>query len=192
MKKLIQKKNRGFTLVETMVAVSIFTVSLLGMMNILSGNISNTFYAKQKMLAAYLAQEGIEYIRNLRDTYVLYSTDGQTGWDAFYDKLFPCASSNGCYFNADDLDFGNKDRPMTNLSISICNDINCSNGKLLFDTTTGKYGFAPSGTPSSFIRKINVSSADSNEIKISSVVSWTQGSGNYSIAFSETLFNWIE
>src|SRR3989344_5745995 len=71
--------SKGFTLVETLVAISIFTTSILALLVILSGSISNTNYAKQKMVATYLAQEGIEYARNLRNNAFLFST----GWGNF-------------------------------------------------------------------------------------------------------------
>ena len=67
-----KKQNTGFTLVETLVAISIFSVSIVGLMSVLGSGISNTNYAKQKITAYYLAQEGIEYVRNMRDTEVLY------------------------------------------------------------------------------------------------------------------------
>jgi Tfp pilus assembly protein PilV len=143
MKKIKLKNNKfskGFTLVETLVSISIFTVSILGLLSILSQGISDTGYAKQKMIAAYLAQEGIEYVRNMRDTYVLYdSVDAQTGWNKFI-------NANKNY---------------------------------------------PSVTPN-FTRTIQMTTLNSDEVTISSTVSWAQGSGNYNITFSENLFNWIE
>lgn len=81
MKKFFKQKNNGFTLVETLVAISIFTMSILGLMSVLASGISNTTYAKQKMVASYLAQEGIEHARNIRDNHVLYDTS--SGWNNF-------------------------------------------------------------------------------------------------------------
>jgi hypothetical protein len=62
---------------------------------------------------------------------------------------------------------------------------------LLYDAATGKYGYA-SGVSSGFIRKIQMTPVSLNETKVLSTVYWTQGSGNYSIVFSESLFNWVE
>ncbi|PIZ86896.1 hypothetical protein COX93_02875, partial [Candidatus Nomurabacteria bacterium CG_4_10_14_0_2_um_filter_30_12] len=56
------KAERGFTLVETLVAISIFTVSVISLMSVLSSGITGTKFANNKIIAGYLAQEGIEYV----------------------------------------------------------------------------------------------------------------------------------
>ena len=188
--------SRGFTLVETLVAISIFSMSILGLMSILASGISDTNYAKQKMTASYLAQEGIEYIRNMRDTYVLYDpTDSQTGWISFNSKLTSapalCSAGNGCYFDDRNLDYTNHSQQTwkNNLIIIACVS-SCPH--LFYDSNTGKYGYA-SGVSSGFTRKIQIIPTTSpDEIKVSSTVFWTQGSGNYNITFSENLFNWAQ
>jgi Tfp pilus assembly protein PilV len=185
--------TEGFTLIETLVAISIFTISILGLLIVLGQGISNTNYAKQKIIASYLAQEGIEYMRNMRDTFVLYDASGvQAGWNAFNAKIAPapntlCASGDGCYFDDYNLNYTNHLQPMAEISLIACSP-SCSS--LLYDENTGKYGYT-TGINSGFIRKINATQI-ANQTKISSTVYWTQGSGNYNIVFSESLFNWIE
>ncbi len=141
--KQINKFSSGFTLVETLVAISIFVMSILALMSVLSSGIADTGYAKKKMVATYLAQEGIEYVRNQRDTAVLYSGDAQSSWNSFISSPPPVP---------------------------------------------------PSPFDSSFTRQISMTPIGSNsdEVRITSTVTWTQGSGNYSVSFSEDLFNWIE
>lgn len=135
----VTPRGGGFTLVETLVSISIFTMSILGLMTVLSQGIVDIGYAKKKIMAGYLAQEGIEYVRNMRDTYVLYTP--LTGWGTFKsaDKTYPIT----------DLDFAGFSRTIT--------------------TAPGSSG---------------------DEVKISSTVSWSQASGDYSITLSENLFNW--
>ncbi len=77
-----KNKKNGFTLVETLVAVSIFTVSILGLLEVVSQGIASTNYAQMKIAATYLAQEGIECLRNTRDNYVLYP-DSTHDWSKF-------------------------------------------------------------------------------------------------------------
>jgi Tfp pilus assembly protein PilV len=147
------KLNKGFTLVETLVAISIFTVSILGMLSVLASGISDTNSAKQKIVATYLAQEGIEYTRNQRDTAVLAAGDTpQDGWDTFKVELGGLEVDDPDYYPVDDVDFAGFTRTIT-----------------AYIDTFGD-----------------------DEVKISSTVSWTQGSGEKSVTFSEHLFNWIE
>lgn len=173
--KNIKNKKEGFTLVETLVSISIFSVSLLGIMSVLASGISNTGYAKRKMTATYLAQEGIEYVRNMRDTYVLYNSN----FLQFRNALNPCENSN-CGIN-DTLDVND------NSFIFLCGDC-----KLYIDSD-GHYGKSGS-TDSGFTRTIRMKKVGSgqDEVRILSTVSWTQGSGPFSITFSENLYNWIE
>jgi type II secretory pathway pseudopilin PulG len=144
MKKFLKQKNKAFTLVETLVAISIFTISILGLISVLASGISDTGYAKKKISATYLAQEGIEYTRNIRDTHVLYG--GSTGWNDF--KIDP----NITNYPISDPDFAGFNRTILMTPVA--------------------------GT--------------TEEVQITSDVSWSQGSGTYHIIFSENLFNWVE
>ncbi len=188
--------SQGFTLVETLVAVSIFTVSILALMSVLTDGISDITYAKKKVAAAYLAQEGIEYVRNIRDTYDLYSPAGRDGWADFIDHMINpaagarCDQDPGCYFDDRDLDFSVQAQPINSIDVIACG-AECST--LLYDDATGKYGYE-SGSDSGFIRKIKVvpNPLNADEAKIYSTVFWKKGSGTYQLTFSETLFNWVE
>lgn len=188
----VNKLNRGFTLVETLVAISIFTSSIIVLMSVLSQGISNTTYARNKMIASYMAQEGIEYIRNMRDTYTLYyDIDPAKGWNKFTTNMSPCGSANGCNF--DDSLSSFDITSLQGMNIHQCTGNNCS---LFYDSTNGAYTYNHStGIDSGFTRTIKIDKTGldpSNEMKIISIVSWTQGSGSYKIEFSENLFNWVE
>jgi len=189
------KQEKGFTLIETLVAVSIFSVSILSLMAVLAQGISDTNYAKQKIIAAYLAQEGIEYVRNMRDTFVLYGV--QTGWSDFNDKLIvaACQGQYGCYFNdekKDDEPFDMfrvpQSQPITKILFESCPSDGCP--PLFYYSTTGKYGYNIYGVNSGFVRKIKINIIDDDQTQVLSTVSWVQGSGKYEITFSENLSNW--
>lgn len=169
-------KGGGFTLVETLVAISIFTMSILGLLAVLSQGISDTSYAKRKMIAEYLAQEGIEYVRNIRDTYVLYTIPG--GWTSFTSKMSLCVSTSECGFD--------NTLPSPDVFVCASHPQEC---KLYEDN--GNYNTNLLGSDSGFIRMIHMDRID-DEIKVFSTVSWMQGSGEHSITFSENLFNWAE
>jgi prepilin-type N-terminal cleavage/methylation domain-containing protein len=195
MKNKLKQKNKGFTLVETLVAISIFSMSILGILSVLATGITDTTYAKDKIVAGYLAQEGIEYIRNIRDTEMLYDGAGQQdGWNRFNTKLTTAScQTTGCY-----IDNSTTPNPITAIPILACTNGICPT--LLYDTptslhssSTGKYNYIPSSTTvnSPFIRQIKIKILNNDETEIFSTVSWQQGSGVHTITFSENLYDWV-
>jgi len=189
MKNLKQKLQSGFTLIETLVAISVFSLSVVIMMSVLADGITDTNYTQDKIVAGYLAQEGIEYMRNLRDTLMLYDVNSASaGWEAMKSKMIgaSCHQTSGCYFD-DDLVYSSLTESIKNLDMTACSG-NCP--ILSYSASTGKYGYY--GATIGFRRKINFQLINANEMKISSTVYWTQGSGTYNVTFSENLYNWIE
>lgn len=187
---LKQKNNRAFTLIEALVAVSIFTTSILAMMGVLSNNLADINYAKRRVVATYLAQEGIEYFRNMRDTFALYDQD-QRGWEKFLVKTAPCEKtqgSSGCYF-VDEMDYRENDSPITSEKISIkqCLDGICP--PLTYNATTGAYDYTGL-SDSGFTRLMLTSIVNDHEIEVSSVVYFTYRGVTKEVAFSTNLLNW--
>jgi prepilin-type N-terminal cleavage/methylation domain-containing protein len=70
-----KKAERGFTILETLVAISILVIAITGPLAIISQSLRASFFARDQITAFYLAQEAIEYIRNQRDTNTLQSAD---------------------------------------------------------------------------------------------------------------------
>lgn len=60
--------KKGFTIIEVLVAMVILTVGAGGAFTLLSRTISFTSAVNGRLVATYLAQEGIEVVRNIRDT----------------------------------------------------------------------------------------------------------------------------
>ncbi len=60
-------QKRGFTLIETMIAVTILTLAVAGPLYAASRAIVAATISRDQLTASYLAQEGIEYVRALRD-----------------------------------------------------------------------------------------------------------------------------
>lgn len=179
MKKIYKKNFGGFTLIETLVAISIFTVSIVLLMSVLGNGISDISNVKKKILAGYLAQEGIEYIRNMRDNYVLYTTLGSLkDWNKFKVEFSPCNLGNECGFST------------TNPIVIYKCTSDPGVCKIYLDN--GNYNTTSNGEDSGFTRKIWMDVVGQDELKIFSKVEWTQKSGIQNVIFSENLFNWVE
>lgn len=65
------KQRRGFTLVETLVALTILMLSITPSLVIISQGVFYSNYNRDEMVASYLAQEGIDLFRAIRDQNVL-------------------------------------------------------------------------------------------------------------------------
>ena len=186
--------NKGFTLVEVLVAISIFTISITALMSTLASGISDTTYAKNKMTATYLAQEGIEYIRNMRDDYMLFDPQASgNGWGDFITAINPC-STYDCGLNNTATIFPTD----PNFIFYPCpsySDLNnqcrlfLNNGNYYSDGTPDGGG---NGVPSGFVRTIGVRPYSGDEIAVISTVDWEQGAVWHSVSFTEDLFNWSQ
>jgi len=62
---------RGFTLIETLVAISLLTVAIVAPMTLAAQSLSAAYYARDQITAYNLAQEGIEAVRDIRDGQIL-------------------------------------------------------------------------------------------------------------------------
>lgn len=59
--------QKGFTLIETLVAVLLLTVAIAGPLTVASRALTSALVAKDQVTAYYLAQDAMEYIRFRRD-----------------------------------------------------------------------------------------------------------------------------
>ncbi len=62
---------RGFTLIETLVAVTLMVVAIVAPMSLVSQSLTTAYYARDQVAAYSLAQEGIETVRAVRDGNIL-------------------------------------------------------------------------------------------------------------------------
>lgn len=61
-------KKNGFTILELMVTIVVILIGVLGAYSVIQDILLSTAKSSNRLTATYLAQEGIELIRNERDT----------------------------------------------------------------------------------------------------------------------------
>lgn len=160
-KHLAEKK--GFTLLEVIIAIFIITTGIVGVLGLISQTITVTNISSQRLIAAYLAQEGVEIVRNIRDTNWLEEApswdDGLTvgDWEGDYDDIQNLTSwiNPGNFLNVD---------------------------------AAGFYSYS-AGTQTKFKRKITIQPVV-NILEVSVLVEWQYKGNTYSISVQENLYNW--
>ncbi|MBU4536793.1 prepilin-type N-terminal cleavage/methylation domain-containing protein [Patescibacteria group bacterium] len=169
-----QKKNnrlqRGFTLIETFVAIAVLLIAMSGPLVLVTKGLSISKMAKGQITAIYLAQEAIEYMRNVRDTNILNRRTWLTG-------LEECTN------------FGSKckiDSPAQ--IVSSCSLSGCEN--LKYNSVSYLYGYT-SGDISLFKREIEVNEiTPDKELEIVVTMYWNEGPNNREFTIKERLLNW--
>lgn len=74
------KQESGFTLIETLIAVLLISLAIVTFLSTTSRGMNTTRQALNQTIAQTLAQEGIELVRNVRDSNFL--SGGQLPWDS--------------------------------------------------------------------------------------------------------------
>ena len=76
---LRSKTRSGFTLIETLVAVSVISVGFVGELVLLAKSASQASALRHRVVGARLAEEGLEVVRNIRDSNWLRSLNWRDG-----------------------------------------------------------------------------------------------------------------
>jgi prepilin-type N-terminal cleavage/methylation domain-containing protein len=73
--------SRGFTILETLVAIAILLISIAGPLTIAEKSLVTAANSENQMIASYLAEDLMEYIENVRDNNLLLINNGSvTPW----------------------------------------------------------------------------------------------------------------
>ena len=175
-----KKTGRGFTIIEASISIFMLAIALIGAYNAFTVMDILTSSSSDRFVAAYLAQEGMEIIRNIRDTNWIESEDWQTG-------LTGCES--GC--EADYKTFGDDNTPL----------VAWNDGTYLKIDDDGFYNYT-NGSDTKFKRKIIIEPMETTGgtediMRVEVTVYWDQksnilfGSENEnSITVEEYLYNW--
>lgn len=200
MKKLfiLQHHSSGSILVETLVAVALVMLAVPAALTVASKSISLASYSKQQVIATYLAQEGLEIIRNRRDENMIKILAGDTSvtWTSgFYGPPGGiCGPGAGVRCR---VDYGVSPRtdPLIQRCTGSCPLVLCKN------TSDGTYAH-PTGatctapwmtTPfSRYVQVSNIPGGNLDERRVTSVVTYTIYGVTKSISLSEGLTKWIQ
>ncbi len=166
---------RGFTLIESLVAITLLTVSIVGPMALAEQSLTSAYYARDQITASYLAQDGIEAIRELRDSNILKIAEGQSGV-----TVMQGIDTSGSPFTVDD-------------SQAIPAAVNACPGTCPVLRTDGEfYGYNGTWQPTSFVRTITATYTATDEVHLTVTISWQTGSyQTRTFTVSEDMYRWV-
>lgn len=104
------KRKKGFTLLEVILAITILTMAVGGAFILIQQTLVGSSLSQSKLTAAYLAQEGVEIVRNIRDSNWLKAISWTAGldngdWEADYnDSALDYYYSTGRYLYINGVD----------------------------------------------------------------------------------------
>ena len=172
-------KNLGFTLIETLGAIVILITAITATFTAVQSGISTSIQSKNEITAFYLAQEAIEYIRNIRDE---NSING-LNWLAGFAQLStePCYPGKTCNIDAVFDVIKNCSGTCPNLAQ---NNISTSAYYGMFSTNI------PPWASSNFRREVRVSVFSADQAQINVTVTWTAGLITRTFKANEIITDW--
>jgi prepilin-type N-terminal cleavage/methylation domain-containing protein len=163
--KQVLNSKRGFTIIETLVAIFVLLISTTGPLAFTQSGLRSAFLARDQVTAFYLAQESIETIKNVRDNNLIGYRDGDVSID-WLKKISDC----GSIANVGDTASCNIGLIQNdNTSFDSCQPESCS---LFYDANT--YRFTLDGSAASkYVRTVYITRVSSDEIQVIVEVSWS-------------------
>lgn len=198
-----QKKHKifsgGFTLVETLIAILILTLSVGALLSLASGGFYSVKYSRNQIVANNLLQESIEYIRNSRDSAI---EQGYT-WDTWQQNILSVNTDgdptgtgmDGCLNNKTGcfIDPYSDDRKIKECQSGVCPYVQYYPDNSFYGYLS-KYPFAINTEPyeTSFVRKIVITTSGqtSDQLVVNATITWENGSNIRTLSQKTLITNW--
>lgn len=187
--------HSGFSLVETLVAITLLLLVVVGPLGMTSRTSAGATLASEQVIAHFLAQEGLEIIQKAREDVMLAAinsgTPGATSaaWNQFSNPTGVYASCFAARCGLELVSDGTAvAAPRDCSTISNCLlYLNAAAGiRSMYTYSTG-VGFIPTA----YTRSIKMTYINADEIKLESLVTWRTGSlvASQQVRLESTLFN---
>jgi prepilin-type N-terminal cleavage/methylation domain-containing protein len=184
---------RGFTLIETLVSIAIIMLATAGPLFSASQALVSAEISRDQLTASYLAQEGIEYVRLVRDNayLALYPPNTNTSaaaWTNFVNGVISNCSSTACTVDpARSLGVNSSLTPCGTSPNPACAPLYTDNSTHVY----GQYSIIPGNvTKTPFTRTIRVTTVSSTEQSVTATVTWSFHNSTYSVTVNNHLTPW--
>jgi hypothetical protein len=169
MNRFSAKNESGSLMIESIVAASLVVVGILGIMSLLINSAHTSAGATNRLIAAYLASEGIEVVKNILDTEYL---EGKS----FAQDFTPGATYSLSY-----------DSTSTLLAVGSSTPVQITPAHLFCDKLDPGCG----GTDTLFNRAVRIgNSSNPAVLDVQSVVSWTENGVPKTFTLEDKFTGW--
>ena len=170
-----KNKRTGFSLLEVIIAIYILVVGILGVITLTIITTKAGAVSSSRLIAANLAQEGIEVIKNLRDLNYEEPTPG-CSWSCWHTTISSALGNYLVQYNSTAL-LSYVDTP------------------LLYDSSNGLYSYTSGSTSKYNFKRVitltNTNPASPNvSVKVISTVTWAENGQSHSLIAETDLWNW--
>lgn len=156
----------SFSLIEVFVVMTIVLIGLIPAVFLMVKTLDVSVLTLEKLTAAELAQEGVEIVRNIKDSKVISEK-----FDDWCNNL-----SDGIYYA--DYNDNKLTGPVSSASIPY-----------LRQNTEGFFNY-DWGNPTSFKREIKIKKINNYHLKINSIVSWKHKGANFNVNVESHLYKY--
>ena len=167
---ILNKKSKAFTLMEVVVILFVLSIGILSVISLMRRSLQFKSLERNLVIATYLSQEGIEVIKNIRDTNIILGLD-YDNFDGFGSAGIGTSTYKVDYYGL-----------LATSSISIDDSI------LQFDNN-GFFRHLESGENSIFKRLITVRAETTASTSIESWVRWSEKGQNYDYKLETILYD---
>lgn len=173
---ITKTNSKGFTLIEVLAVIFVITVGVTAVYSLLQTTMSSSNLVSKKLTATYLAQEGVEIVRHVRDSNWLEMRNNSNSTIS-WDHHFPPQSVGEENYEIDYQEL-NKQEP----------DFTPYSGRYLEVNNDGYYGYNI-GEDTSYKRKIALNNKG-DIIEVDVTVTFSYHGKDYSIKVKENLYKW--
>jgi len=181
MNKILSPKfsKKGFTLVEALIAMSVLMVGIFSGFVLVTRALYNAAVIQDRLTASFLAQEGVELVRQIRDTNFIKILDNESiNWR---DGL-----TDGTYIVEAKIREGNS----INL-VPVEEGAEIPN--LLYDDSFDQKIYNHSlGERTVFNREIKISTITDDQMMVEVIMNWRTRNIDFDLTVEDRLFNWLK
>ena len=194
------REVRGFTLLETVVALSVILAAVVGPVSLITRGLFTFSFSKNKVIASNLAQEGLELVRLVRENNVACDTvNGPATWRWNRDPEGGMLTRVRAGVDIESftvIQCGGSSIATPRLSVSCSGPLLYENDSLL--ANYGTYGYR-SGVATLFSRCVDITSPPdspdgdipaSAQMDVVSTVTWNERGIERRVVLRERLYDW--